>query len=70
MIFSGYHFLQKAQNEVMISKIDDKNSKNDDKKMVKNLPFYKMGGKTRFRNHVINFFKYQYVKELLNILVG
>ena len=30
----------------------------------------KMGGKTRFHNHVIIFFKYQYVKELQYIREG
>ena len=38
--------------------------------MVKNPLFNKKGGKTRFHNHVIKFFKYQYVKELQYILGG
>ena len=59
MIISGYHFQQKTQ-------FDDKISKNDDKKMVKNPLFKKQVGKTRFHNHLIKCFKYQYVEELKN----
>ena len=66
MIISGYHFLQKAQNDVMIPKIDGKNSKINKKMMFKNPLFKKIGRENTISQSCDQIFKYQNVKELQN----